>query len=242
MPHWYTRDGHPRHNADMKQVRTEKLRPGVTDVLNVMAKPGLEMWKQNQILDAAARCPRQEGEVIAGYKSRLRDEADSKSFKARGFGSSIHHYLEQHFKGATPDNPDLDKWVRPLIDRWEQKGVKVIESEKVIVNNEVGFGGTCDGIIQAKSGWVGVIDFKTASKSSPSQMGAYLEHKLQLAAYAGTMFDSLELTKIKLVNIFISSIEPGVYKVVMHDEPAGHLYNKFLLVHELWCLINKYNP
>ena len=62
--HWYFPDGTPLHQvprADGKGSRPTSLRdarklglfPSVTNVLSILAKPGLEAWKQEQAILAA---------------------------------------------------------------------------------------------------------------------------------------------------------------------------------------------
>src|SRR5216117_4037187 len=61
--HWYARDGSPVYQVEAKKggMRTTTIRdafkldlvPSVTAILNIAAKPGLEIWKANQVLDSA---------------------------------------------------------------------------------------------------------------------------------------------------------------------------------------------
>ena len=70
--HWYTRAGNPMYtiigkngkerNTTLRDARTLDLVPSVTTILGVAAKPGLEKWKQEQVLLAALTLPRQDGE------------------------------------------------------------------------------------------------------------------------------------------------------------------------------------
>jgi len=71
--HWYTREGVPMYTVEAKNgnqrpttlrdARALDLVPSVTTVLNVAAKPGLEAWKQRQLLLAALTLPRSEDEA-----------------------------------------------------------------------------------------------------------------------------------------------------------------------------------
>ena len=59
--HWYTRDGAPQYTVPSKKdgsprsttlrdARVMNLVPSVTTILNVMAKPALTNWLQQQVL------------------------------------------------------------------------------------------------------------------------------------------------------------------------------------------------
>ncbi len=58
--HWYTQEGKPAYtvvgsngkvrNTTLRDAKKLKLLPSVTTVMSVAAKPGLEAWKQQQLL------------------------------------------------------------------------------------------------------------------------------------------------------------------------------------------------
>ena len=61
--HWYDRQGNPMYtvigkngkerNTTLRDARTMNLVPSVTTILNVAAKPALNVWLQRQVLMAA---------------------------------------------------------------------------------------------------------------------------------------------------------------------------------------------
>ena len=80
--HWYYPDGTPLHEvprADGKGTRPTSLRdarklglfPSVTNVLSILAKPGLEAWKQEQAILAALTLPRTENEPLDEFARRV---------------------------------------------------------------------------------------------------------------------------------------------------------------------------
>ena len=67
--HWYRCDGTPVHRlptADgqgerpttLRDARRLKLYPSVTSILGILAKPGLEKWKLDQVALATLRAPK----------------------------------------------------------------------------------------------------------------------------------------------------------------------------------------
>src|SRR5690349_2783167 len=76
--HWYLRDGRPFHEIAKKDgsgnrpvtladARKVMALPSVTNVLGVLAKPGLEAWKIEQGIIAALTLPRLSGETLDGF-------------------------------------------------------------------------------------------------------------------------------------------------------------------------------
>ena len=60
--HWYSKDGSPRYTIEgktgvrattLRDARKHDLVPSVTTILNLLAKPGLDNWKQEQVLLSA---------------------------------------------------------------------------------------------------------------------------------------------------------------------------------------------
>ena len=89
--HWYAPDGTPAYtiigkngkerNTTLRDARTLELRPSVTTIISVMAKPGLEQWKLNQVLMAALTMPRVEGETEPEYISRIIRDSKEQGYK-----------------------------------------------------------------------------------------------------------------------------------------------------------------
>src|SRR6266436_7275945 len=88
--HYYARDGAPvyevpRAKGDgtrpttLADARKRDLVPSVTNVLNVAAKPGLETWKAQQLLQSALTLPRIEGETLDAYALRVIEDSKAQS-------------------------------------------------------------------------------------------------------------------------------------------------------------------
>jgi len=107
--HWYSTDGEPYHtvpdangnprSTTLRDVRKlEKdgvhLLPSVTSVMQVLDKPDLQAWKQNQILIAADNNPRQPGESIEDWAAKVLEESRSITKAAAEFGSRMHEVQE----------------------------------------------------------------------------------------------------------------------------------------------------
>ena len=72
--HWYDQSGRPMYTVKAKDgtdrpttlrdARKHGFLPSVTTIMSVMAKPGLESWKMNQMMMAALTLPRADGEPL----------------------------------------------------------------------------------------------------------------------------------------------------------------------------------
>lgn len=94
-----------------------------------------------------------------------------------------------------------------------------------------------------------MTDYK-ASKTlpDPNKGGAWLEHRLQLAAYAKA-WDlrcrkmGLEAKPIILRNVYISTIKEGEFVICEHEEPWQEVYaNGFAPLVKHWQWANGYKP
>ena len=60
--HWYTKEGEPMYtivgangverNTTLRDAKSLELVPSVTTVMGMVAKPALENWKMNQLLNS----------------------------------------------------------------------------------------------------------------------------------------------------------------------------------------------
>lgn len=199
--HWYTREGEPAYTqpnksrggerpTTIRDARKLDLVPSVTTIIDVMAKPGLERWKLNQLMLAALTLPAVEGEDLKTYESRLWEDANAQSEQARQRGTEIHGYIEAYFMdGKYADNPYVVA-VRECLET--HFGEQDWHTEKSFAS-PLGFGGKID----LYSDEV-IIDYKTKDKIDEKPM-SYLEHKMQLSAYR----KGLELPDAKIANLFI---------------------------------------
>src|SRR5204862_974206 len=171
--HWYLRDGRPFHEIAKKDrsgnrpvtladARKVLAFPSVTNVLNVLAKPGLDAWKIEQGIMAALTLPRLPDESLDTFAHRVVVDMGEQVEKAADFGSAIHAACEAYaLNKQLPEDVRLlafmDDWVR-----WFDTNVeRVAAIEQVFVNHEHGYAGRVDMVALIRDvGWT-VVDFKT---------------------------------------------------------------------------------
>lgn len=252
MSHWYRQDGKTEYTiigangneraTTLRDARKHNYVPSVTTILQVCAKPQLEIWKQNQILEACINYapPRQvHGNIeypewandVKKWKAIILEQSQKVGKESARLGSEIHDSLENYFTGKQANNQEF---VAPVIERLLQEiGVQHWVPEKAF-GHSLGFGGKVD--VHA-SGYI--IDFKTKTESAnfDKDLG-YDEHLMQLAAYRL----GLDLPKARCYNLFISTAKPGLLQLKEWTEPElekGLAMFKALL--KYWQLVNNYD-
>ena len=137
----------------------EVIYPSVTEILSIVAKPGLVAWANNMGL--AGKSTKDESQRIAGI------------------GTEVHARIEQYFKegtsifeGATAEAlPSLQ-----LFNNWIQKHkIEPILIEESLISQKLGYAGTID-LLAKVDDKITLIDFKTSNR-------IYEDYFAQLCAY-----------------------------------------------------------
>jgi uncharacterized protein YaiE (UPF0345 family) len=249
--HWYAPDGTPAHRiptADgagerMTTIRDAKrlgLYPSVTSILGILAKPGLETWKLNQVALATLRAPRQENEGEEYWCNRVRNAAFEQVEQAADLGTMIHGALEAAMAGDEYD-PAMAVYVEPVIAWKSETGILVMEREIRLVNTAHGFAGTADVMFRYGENGIGILDYKTRKTEPGKPVGAYEDQAMQLAAYAATYWGEENVGRVLAANVFISTTEPGRMEVVKHANPERD-WQAFKMVAALWRYVKGYDP
>jgi hypothetical protein len=187
-------------NTTLRDARTDDLVPSVTTIIKAAAAPGLERWKQEQVLMAALTLPKADGESESDWINRIMQDSKETGRQAADRGTEIHGAIEQHYRGLSFDS-QYDKHVEGCVKAinshfydWEW------EAEKSFACS-LGFGGKVDmhtnGI---------VVDIKTKDFGPNDKIDAYDEHLMQLAAYRA----GLGMPRARCANVFLSRSNPGL--------------------------------
>lgn len=192
--HWYRRDGEPLHSVlsakgeprptTLRDARKLGLLPSVTNVLGVINKPELVEWKMTQAVLAALTLPRVAGEDLGVFAKRVVEDAQSQVKGAAEFGSAFHAGAEQVAKSleVDPAGP-YAAWLN-LHRAWFQANcVRVVWTERVLVNVELGYAGTADLLVEHQAHGLTLVDYKTQGVKEGKTARAYGSWCLQLAAY-----------------------------------------------------------
>jgi hypothetical protein len=249
--HWYAPDGAPRHRlptADgggermttIKDAKRLGLYPSVTSILGLLAKPGLETWKLNQVALATLRAPKTEEESPEYWCNRVRNAAFEQVEQAADLGTMIHGALEAVMAGNDYD-PAMAVYVEPVLAWKRETGIVIVEREIRLVNTAHGFAGTADVMFRYGENGIGILDYKTRKTEPGKAVGAYEDQAMQLAAYAATYWGEENVGRVLAANVFISTTEPGRMEVVKHPTVERD-WQAFKIVAALWRYIKGYDP
>ncbi len=217
--HWYDRQGMPcytivgkngkERNTTLRDARKELYVPSVTEVMKVLAKPGLDRWKLEQVKLAALTLPQIEGETLDQFSTRIDQDASAQMIEARDLGTSIHGAIERYFQGKAVNGHE--QIVTSLAVKLKSEfGAQEWYAENSFAS-PLGFGGKID--LYSKD-WI--IDYKTKDfeEKDMHKKFSYDEHLLQLSAYRV----GLNLPDAGIANVFISRTVPGLIKVEKHKK------------------------
>jgi hypothetical protein len=249
--HWYSLEGEACHqiakakgdgmrNVTVTDARKLGLFPSVTNILSVLAKPGLDKWKLQQVAKAAFNRPPDGKESAEYFTDRIIESAFDQVVDAADFGSRIHDALEKIFEGE-PVEDELLLYVQPTLDWKREKGLTFTHREITLVNAGEGYAGRCDVIAQGKKGQLVILDYKTRKTKEGEKITTYDGQGMQLAAYAVAHWGEAMLEKVTAANVFISTTEPGRMEVCKHDDLVSE-WHAFKAACLLWRKMKGFDP
>jgi hypothetical protein len=208
------------------------LVPSVTTILNVAAKPGLERWKQEQLLLAALTLPRAPDEDEKSFIDRVVVDSKEQGKKAAERGTRIHEAVESFYNGIMlAEMVDYQVGVYREIE--EAYNVTHFEPEKAFAH-ELGFGGKVD--LHSKEANL-VLDIKSKEFTDPKKVDAYDEHMMQLAAYRV----GLGLPTAVCANVFVSATQPGLVVIKeWSQEDLARGWEMFQSLLKFWQIKNQH--
>lgn len=208
--HWYTRAGEPAYEVEaanggrrpttLRDARKLVLVPSVTGIIRCAASPGLELWKQEQVLLAALTLPRKKGETEPEYIARIFEDSGEQARRAAKKGTEIHAAVQGHYEGI-PQTDDTWPYVKAACEKVEDVFGKQTWVAERSFAHPLGYGGKVD-----LSCPLAVVDFKTKEFGPDYKRLNWDEHLMQLAACR----HGLVLPHARCANIYISTSHPGL--------------------------------
>ena len=259
--HWYFPDGTPLHEvprADGKGQRPTSLRdarklglfPSVTNVLSILAKPGLDAWKQEQAILAALTLPRSEEETLDDFAKRVLVDMTSEVGRAADLGSAVHAAIEGYAQGRwLPEDKGVARLFEPARQWFDKEVTQVHSVEIATAHLEWGYAGRVDLVATLRStGRPTVVDFKT-QKTRLDKDGNFkpILHDtwpLQLEAYRMALASRDKgLADAAIASVVIGSTDPvPVLVKVWDDADKDGYFRAFLAARDLWVWQKNYCP
>ena len=222
--HWYRRDGEPLHSVPstsgearpttVRDARKLGLLPSVTNILGVINKPELVEWKMTQAVLAALTLPRRDGEGEDEFAKRVVEDSQSRMRTAVDFGSAFHAGAEQVAKTLEVDQAGpYAAWLNLHRDWFQANCVRLVWTERVLVNTELGYAGTADLLVEHQAHGLTLVDYKTQGVKAGYKVRAYGSWCQQLAAYRRAIGKPMAC-----MNVIVNSVEPSA--------PVEHLWSE----------------
>lgn len=239
--HYYTRDGEPMYtvpskkdgtprNTTLRDARERNLVPSVTTILNIAAKPGLNVWLQEQAILAALTLPRGTEETESAWLKRVVQDSKAQARDAADLGTEIHAAVQGFYEGrkASAFPIHVQTCTKAIESHY---GAKKWIAERAFAH-EMGFGGKVDmhtdGI---------VIDIKTKDFDDPAKVAGYDEHLMQLAAYRV----GLGMPEARCANVFVSRTNADLAVVKeWAEEDLARGWLMFTALLSFWQYKNQY--
>ncbi len=248
--HWYRRDGEPLHSVPalsggnmrpttLRDARKFGLLPSVTNVLGVISKPELVEWKMTQAVLAALTLPRRESEGEDAFAKRVVEDAQSRVRTAADFGSAFHAGAEQVAKTleVDPAGP-YAAWLNHQRAWFQANCVRLVWTERVLVNGELGYAGTADLLIEHQQHGLTLVDYKTQGVKPGNSARAYGSWCQQLAAYRRAIGKPMAC-----MNVIVNSTEPSaLVEHVWSEEELDSAWECFQAALVIWRNEKSYDP
>jgi hypothetical protein len=250
--HWYrAEDGAPQYTViakdgtdrptTLRDARKMNLVPSVTTVLKIVAKPALDIWKQEQMLLAALTLPRMPDENEKDYIVRIVADSKETAKIAAAKGSAIHESIEKWFNGdyQVEHKETSAEFECQVLEHFSLPRGLIWSTEKSF-GSSVGYGGKPDLYLPvnefAPDGIL--LDTKSMDFDEDKEIKGYDENLLQLAAYR----NGIGLPKARCANVYTSRTIPGLVKIVeWSEEDLQRGYQMFLNLLSYWKLKNKFS-
>jgi hypothetical protein len=243
-------DGKGQRPTSLRDARKLGLFPSVTNVLSILAKPGLDAWKQEQAILAALTLPRSEGETLDDFAKRVLVDMTSEVGRAADLGSAVHAAIEGYAQGRwLPEDKGVARLFEPARQWFDKEVIAVHSVEIATAHLEWGYAGRVDLVATLRStGRPTVIDFKT-QKTRRDKDGSFkpILHDtwpLQLEAYRMALASRDKgLADAAIASVVIGSTDPvPVVVKVWDDADKDGYFRAFLAARDLWVWQKNYCP
>ena len=269
MSHWYTKNGQAMHRVPGKTVaerdttiadaRIMGLLPSVSGITKMWANPGLDRWKQDITIEAALNLATQLSDVgmdADNLYAEIRAESNKVAGAAADLGVKIHAAIESALRFEQWENQsveladgklvELKELVGPALDKLEELGIKIVETEKVVTSLSHGYAGQMD-VSYVNGDVAGVLDFKSTKTKPTKKIDVRQGQSMQIAAYHHACWSSKDKPHFQPnhqgINLYISTTEIGRIDVVKYDAAElAKQWEGFLACLTLWRLQNNYDP
>lgn len=248
--HWYAADGSPVYTVTgkngkerpttLRDARKLNLYPSVTTIIRTAASPGLQRWKDEQLLMAALTSTRLLGETDEDYISRVIDDSKAQGRAAADRGTALHGALERYIQsGGSERQGPWQEHCEAVCEAMREKGINLLTdgtAERSFAH-PLGYGGKIDW-----SGRYAICDFKSKERLDGKKMKGYDEHVMQLKAYDIGLIPATGYSQRRLFNIFVGAEDKAVQVLEWSKEDGERGWQMYLQLLKYWQAKTGYTP
>jgi hypothetical protein len=195
------------------RVEVVRIVPSVTTIFQIMDKPGLSKWKNQQVIAAVESTPRFVDESDDAYYERIMDVSSRKTGAASELGTRIHRAIEVYVAEADDGiDADIAPHVHAAVNEASCVNAVCDSAERIFLSEKMGYAGTADWVGHDKENFPVILDFKSRTSLRPYETDA-----LQLAAYGVAIHGSKFIECGWAANIVVSTTEPGTAKTFKYE-------------------------
>lgn len=217
-----------------RHPETGRAHLSVTTILDgTLSKYPLLLWYANMAVKAMIEHPEWMDQGFDAAKAQAQSYIKEVSQQAKDRGSRVHTYVNEFFKGGTPDIDPRDQGYYNAFTRFvEERNPRPVEVEMTLFDQEHRIAGTGDffGWLDDGDGRPEVLDFKSG--------GAYPESLYQTAAYRGMLIsEGVPVGGTRIVQLK----ENGRYsdRIRATAEEADEDFNIFLSARDIYVDRNR---
>lgn len=242
--HWYTQDGRPRFDVDLRVARKEFLYTSVSTVIKIFPAPALEIYKQNQLLQSCLTLSRLRGEDDSSFAKRAVLDSRKHAQDAANWGTGMHKAMENYEKGQ-PIADFYLPWMPYYAAYRDEEVDTVVASEITCIDHDTRTAGTSDSVYRNILGELCFSDYKTKHIDEGDKAPFGMEMCIQLAGYrmgyakANNITHDLPRCRSVIINRRIP--EPFYVKEWTEEELVWG-YEAFKRLAWLWYFSKKYFP
>lgn len=223
--HWYKPNGDTAYfvkakgtgkdrPTTLRDARTLGLYPSTTTILQQLAKPGLQLWLNQQILLSALTLPRLATESEPAWLERVMFDSKEAGRKAAERGNLAHAIIQTYYENEVyiPEYPKYVYEVEQALDN--EFGLHKWVAEQSFGHQGLRYGGKADLYAPADhlTDFPGaVIDIKTKA-GDLEKIKPFPEHIYQLASYR----EGLGIPNAICGNLFVNP-DTNEVRLVIHD-------------------------
>lgn len=220
--------------------------PGATAICALQdslgGSDGLLTWAVNLALDAV-----QANQGTIGDWAVVRQLALQAKNEPRDTGTAIHSAVDQFNRGQFPQVTERTAaYVAQYGAAVYQKGIRILGSERYVVNKTIGFGGTYDSLVEIDSEEYGLERGPLDVKSGKEKASQRLQLTgLSMGEYHGEAgLEAEPMPKLSGVG-FILLLKPDRYDLIRHeitDEDREHFVALVETYHRIRNWASEYMP